>query len=285
MLRAIPLAPFCTYRVGGPAGYYVKPANGRELQAALALLRTLTADIFVLAGGSKLLVADGGYPGAVIHLAENFAGLEFRGEECRVRAGTPLSQMVWASIRAGRRGLQRLAGIPGTTGGAVYMNAGAFESCISDHLAWVETLDYEGREIRYTRKELEFGYRSSPFQTRREIIHGLGFKFPQGDSGTLAQEAAGILAGRMEKQPLQFPNCGSVFKRPPGGYAGTLVEKAGLKGRARGGAQISEKHGNFILNMGGATAADILWLMRLAQEQVLERFGVRLELEAQLVGY
>ena len=285
MQENVILSRFCAYRAGGPARYYLKPENRAELKAGLAQAQNNQCPVLILGAGSNILVADSGFKGLAIHLKDNFAELEINGREAIAGAGCPLSRLVWATVGRGRRGLQRLAGIPGTVGGAVYMNAGAYESQVADCLAWVESMDFNGRENRYQAADLAFGYRSSRFGREPEVILRAGFHLAAGEPDELRAEAGGILSRRLARQPLEWPSCGSVFKRPTGQYAGQLIEGLGLKGLACGPARVSEKHANFIVNTGAATATEIHALIRQVQKRVQQERGVTLEPEVRLVGF
>jgi UDP-N-acetylmuramate dehydrogenase len=237
----------------------------------------------VLGGGANVLVSDAGFDGVIIHLKE-FTRLTIEGNLVRAGAGLTLDWLVVACLRKSLAGLERLSGIPGTLGGALQMNAGAFDAEISNHLLTVEVLDFKGNHKILAKEEAGFHYRGST-GIKDSYILGATFEFPDGSLEELFKTRYEILARRRDKQPWQYPSAGSVFKRPTGHYAGKLIEDAGLKGKTIGRAQISSKHAGIIINLGGAKASDVLELIRLAQDEVRRKLGVQLELEQELVGF
>ena len=280
---AVSLDRRTTYRIGGPAKLLVCPKDIEDLQRLNSWIKQHAVPKFVLGGGANVLVSDQGFEGVVVHFAR-FNTLSFDGFRVTAGAGLVLDQFVVACLRRGLAGLERLSGIPGTLGGALRMNAGAFDAEISDHLISTEIMDYEGRYQILEKAKVGFGYRKAPL-IKETYVLGASFDFPSGDKEKLFKVRQEILARRYEKQPWQYPSAGSVFKRPPGYFSGKLSEEVGLKGKILGRAQISSKHAGIIINLGGAKASDVLGLIRLAQGEVRRKFNVELELEQELIGF
>lgn len=272
-----------TYRIGGPAKLLVCPKDIEDLQRLNSWIKQHAVPKFVLGGGANVLVSDQGFQGVVVHFAR-LNTLSFDGFRVTAGAGLVLDQFVVACLRRGLAGLERLSGIPGTLGGALRMNAGAFDAEISDHLISTEIMDYEGRYQILEKAKVGFGYRKAPL-IKETYVLGASFDFPSGDKEKLFKVRQEILARRYEKQPWQYPSAGSVFKRPPGYFSGKLIEEVGLKGKILGRAQISSKHAGIIINLGGAKASDVSGLIRLAQGEVQRKFNIELELEQELIGF
>ncbi len=277
----VPLASYTTFRVGGPADFFLKPRNQKELIKILPLLEEEGRSFFVLGGGSNLLVRDGGVRGVVLSLA----GLDkfYLDQGLLVaEAGVFLPRLLTFCLEKGLSGLEFLAGVPATVGGAVAMNAGAFGQEMKDILAGVFL--YQEGEIRYfLREELDFAYRCF-FLPAGSLVVAAAFRLRPTSPAEVKHKLSRFLAERKKRQPLSRASAGSIFKNPPQAPAGFLIEAAGLKGFRRGGAQISPKHANFIVNVGGARAQDVLALMDLARERVFREFGVLLEEEVRVVG-
>ena len=278
-----PLAPYTTYRIGGPAKLWVAPATEEAVGRVLEIVHADGAPLFVLGRGSNLLISDNGWPGVTLYIGENLSGWTLDGAHASVLAGTLLMDFIHMAVSKGLAGMELMAGIPGGVGGALRMNAGAFGQEIESSAVSVKGFLFDGRPFDYTRSEIDFGYRHAPLLEEKVITCGR-FRFNTESVSVLKERMQDILAVRAKKQPLEYPSCGSVFKRPPGYYAGALIEEAGLKGERIGDAVVSEKHSGFILNVGHATSADIYNLMRRVEERVRERFGVRLEREVKLIG-
>ncbi len=283
VLAKVSLQERTTYRIGGEARLLVCPEDLEDLRNLNAYLVAKKLPSFVLGGGANLLVSDQGFSGVVVHLSR-FNGLSFRDGIVTAGAGLVLDDFVKACLRRGLAGLECLSGIPGSLGGALRMNAGAFGAEISDHLVNVECLNCQGRFKVLQKDEVNFSYRRA-LRIRETYITGATFRFPPGSKEPLFITREEILARRRQRQPWQYPTAGSVFKRPPGHYAGRLIEDAGLKGKILGRAQISPKHAGIVINLGGARAADVLGLIRLARTEVLRQFQIKLELEQELVGF
>lgn len=278
-----PLAPFTSYRIGGPTAVWAAPRTEAGVQRALEAVRQAGAPLFILGRGSNILVSDRGWKGVTLHVGENLSGWEFQGCEARARAGTLWMELIREAVVRGMAGMEVMAGIPGSIGGALRMNAGAFGREIEAVTVEVRGFRRDGSELRIGRQEIDFGYRRAP-QLDEAVITSASFRFQPEPTSSLRARMDEILLLRAGKQPLDVPSCGSVFKRPPGYFAGVLIETAGFKGERVGGAEVSRKHAGFILNVAGATAADVHRLIRRIEERVFERFGVRLEREVQLVG-
>ncbi|MGA2508073.1 MAG: UDP-N-acetylmuramate dehydrogenase [Chitinispirillaceae bacterium] len=280
----IPLSDKTTFRIGGSARRYVEPSDTEEILSAIRRAHKEGLPLLVLGRGSNILVSDCGWPGLVINLSL-FTSMDWNGNSVTAQAGVLLDAVVREAVRRKFAGMEGLSGIPGSVGGAVIMNAGAFETCIADTLQEATYLDSSSYHVAVAgKKELELGYRSSALQKKSAVVLSARFLLKPGDGETLKEARCRVLEKRRNKQPLDLPNCGSVFKRPAGGFAGALIERAGLKGLRHGNAEISLKHANFIVNLGGATAADVRHLIVEAQRRVYERSGVLLEPEVVFAG-
>jgi len=278
-----PLARYTTFRIGGPADIYLEPLDKADALSLICYLRHERIPFFTMGNGSNLLVADEGVKGAVVNLEAGFNYLRCdSGGIITAGAGVKLAKFVDFCIGNGRGGAEMLAGIPGTLGGAVIMNAGAYGGEISDHMLSVELIRGE-KLLKIAKEEGGFAYRTSGLQG--DVILEASFDFPEGISETMKATRRQMMLKRNASQPVQWPNAGSIFKNPPGDYAARLIQEAGLKGRTAGGAEISEQHANFIINRGGATARDVVELIDLARGEVLRQFGVELQLEIKLVGF
>ena len=277
------LAPYTSYKIGGPAAVWVAPGTETATGKVLALVNNFDIPLFVLGLGSNLLVSDKGWPGVTLYLGANISGWHFDGPIARVQAGTRLLDLIRNAVDGGLGGMELMAGIPGTVGGALRMNAGAFGQEIAQTTLNVKGFRPDGTPFAAERQDIHFGYRQVP-DLEGVVLTSGHFRFKPSDAAILKQRMDDILAMRAKKQPLDFPSCGSVFKRPPGYYAGALIEEAGLKGERVGGAMISPKHAGFILNTDNARAADVHNLIRKIEAKVWQRFGVKLEREVKLIG-
>ena len=278
-----PMAKHTTMRVGGPADVLFLPDSAGEVARALAWAGELGVPALLMGNGSNLIVRDGGVRGLVISLGERFSRIRVQSEELTAQAGASLKRVAAAAQEAGLSGLEFAAGIPGTLGGGVAMNAGAYGGQVSDVLVDAQVL-LDGEAVTLTRAEMEMGYRSTVPLKRGLPVLSARFRLTRDDPEAIAERARRFNALRREKQPLSFPSAGSVFKRPAGQFAGALIEAAGLKGLAVGGAQVSEKHAGFIINLGDATATDVLKLIAEVQRRVQAHAGVWLETEVRIVG-
>ena len=279
-----PIKKHTTFRIGGPADYYLCPHSVRELQAVLHICRGEKLPFFILGNGSNLLVSDKGYRGAVIQLWKNMSEIERTGTRIRAQAGALLSKIAAAALEDGLTGMEFAAGIPGTLGGAVVMNAGAYGGEMKDIIKEVQVMDQEGNLLNLPAEKLELGYRTSIIKKKDYIVLSAVLELEPGDREEIRAKMDDLKERRVSKQPLELPSAGSTFKRPEGYFAGKLIMDAGLRGFSVGGAQISEKHCGFVVNKGNATAEDVTDLIREVQEKVKERFGVELEPEVKFLG-
>lgn len=276
-LRNIPLKNYCTYRIGGMAADVYFPANIEEMVEVVRLHRAQGRRFWIHGGGANTLFPDGEIRLPIISTSEMTA--TFRdGNTVFAEAGKIMDAWVVELLREGLGGIECLSGIPGTLGGALFMNAGAYGQEISDHLHSVTVLTRDSRVVEIPKAECGFGYRRADALRDTVILAGTWI-LPQADPQSLLATRKETLTRRKQKQPLEFPSAGSVFKRPEGAYASELIDRAGLKGSRVGGAQVSEKHAGFIVNVGDATCQDVLDLVELCRRTVRERFGYELELE------
>ncbi|MDB5105281.1 MAG: UDP-N-acetylmuramate dehydrogenase --_ transferred, now [Fibrobacteres bacterium] len=280
----IPLAPLISFKVGGPARYFVEPSTPEEFSEALGWARQKGLETFILGKGTNLVFSDQGFPGLVLYTGKSFHGIAWEGNRVRAQAGALLHTVVTQSVGNGMAGIQHLAGIPGTMGGGTYINAGAFGQELKEVIVFVTSTTMDGKLVQRTNEECGFAYRHSHFFHLNEIILETALELVPGDPDALRAEMRETLRKRKEKQPLNLPNAGSMFKRPPGQYAGVLIERTGLKGFRMGGAMISEKHSNFTVNAGGATAQDIHDLSSEVIRRVKEATGTTLEREVIFIG-
>ena len=278
-----PMAKHTTMRVGGPADVLFLPDSIEEVAKALAWAGELGVPALLMGNGSNLIVRDGGVRGLVVCLGERFARVDIDGEELRAQAGATLARVASLAQEAGLAGLEFAGGIPGTLGGGVAMNAGAYGGQLSDVLVEAAVLQ-DGEEVVFSREALEMGYRVTLPLKRGLPVLWARFRLTRDDPAAILARMKELNARRREKQPLSFPSAGSTFKRPEGHFAGALIEAAGLKGLTVGGAQVSEKHAGFVVNRGGATAKDVLSLIAEVQKRVYDHAGVRLEMEVRVVG-
>ena len=278
-----PMSRHTTFRIGGPAALMALPKSVSEVRAAVKTARELDVEPFFLGNGSNLLVPDGGYPGLIVKLTGEFEEIREVNRGLEAGSAVLLSRLSSALAGRGLTGLEFASGIPGSVGGAVTMNAGAYGGEMAQVLESVTFLDEEGEVCTLPASECGFGYRKSIFSNRRCLILRARFKLEQGDGYTIKARMDELAAKRKEKQPLEFPSAGSMFKRPPGHFAAALIDQCGLKGFTVGGAQVSEKHAGFVVNRGGATCADVLELVDRVKERVLRETGVELEMEVRVL--
>jgi UDP-N-acetylmuramate dehydrogenase len=288
ILYAAPMSEYTSFRVGGPVDYLLFPADLEDLQTALKWCRQERVPYFILGNGTNLLVRDGGIRGMAISLSRGFRGIQEvksgNGESVIYgEGGEPLGRLLEFFCERNLTGLEWAAGIPGSLGGALCMNAGAFGGEIKDDLFSLRLMDGEGNVGEKGREDLKFSYRSLELP-KGWVILGGGFRLKSGNSQAIRARMEEFLQMRKVKQPLNLPSAGSVFKNPPRVAAGKLIEQLGLKGTRIRDAQISEKHANFIVNRGQARAKDILTLVEWVREKVSQEKGVRLEMEIQVVG-
>ena len=285
VLEHEPMARHTTMRVGGPAEILFSPASEGELLFAVREAKRAGAPFRIIGNGSNLLVLDGGLPGLTIRLGEAFSKISVDGNQIRAQAGALLSRVAAAARDASLTGLEFASGIPGSAGGGMAMNAGAYGGQLSDVFEGCRALDPEtGIISALGPAEMALGYRESAALSRGLIVTEAAFRLTAGDRSAIQAKMDDLSARRREKQPLNLPSAGSTFKRPEGHFAGALIEQAGLKGLRVGGACVSEKHSGFVVNDRNATARDVLDLIRLVQARVLEHSGVRLETEVRILG-
>ncbi|EEL63653.1 UDP-N-acetylenolpyruvoylglucosamine reductase [Bacillus cereus] len=280
-----PLARYTTMKIGGPADILIVPKHVAGIEKTLQLVKQYKTKWTVIGRGSNLLVSDQGIEGVVIRLGEGLDHLEVEKHKVRVGSGYPLIKLSTLLSRQGLAGLEFASGIPGSVGGAVYMNAGAHKSDISSVLSKALILFEDGTIAWLTNKELEFSYRSSVLQTKRPgIVLEAEFQLQVGKREEIVRSMQNNKDYRRETQPWNHPCAGSIFRNPIPHFAGDLVEKAGLRGYRIGGAQISEMHGNFIVNTGGASAQDVLSLIELIKHTIKDKFDVDMHTEVEIIG-
>ncbi|MBS1911837.1 MAG: UDP-N-acetylmuramate dehydrogenase [Bacteroidetes bacterium] len=278
-----PLAKYTTFRIGGPADIYLEPLDKEDALSLIRFLREQKIPFFPMGNGSNILISDSGITGAVVNLEAGFNYARIAADGViTAGAGIKLAKFVDFCIQHGKAGAEMLAGIPGTLGGAVIMNAGAYGGEIADHMLTVDLIRGD-RLLTITKEQGGFAYRTSKLEG--DLILEASFLFPEGDSAAMKVTRRETMLKRNSSQPVQWPNAGSIFKNPPGHYAARLIQDAGLKGTRIGQAEISELHANFIINLGGATAEDVHALAMLARAAVREKFGIEMELEVKLVGF
>lgn len=282
VLENEPMQAHCSFRIGGPAAVFAEPECEAQLAGLCRFLRERGLRPTVIGNGSNLLVRDEGIPGVVLRIGEKFSALRAEGTTVYAAAGVSLARLAVFAREHGLAGLEFAHGIPGTLGGAILMNAGAYGGEMKDV---VETVRYinEFGDAEET-ADPGFSYRRSRFSESDDIIVGAKIRLREDDPAAIQARMAELRAKRSASQPLELPSAGSTFKRPAGGYAAALIEQAGLKGRSVGGAQVSEKHSGFIVNTGGATCADVLTLMEQVRAAVFEASGICLEPEVKLLG-
>lgn len=279
-----PMKNHTTFRIGGPADCLVTPETVEELSQVLASCNAAKVPFFILGNGSNLLVSDTGMDGVVIKLLGNFNHFSVEGNLIKAQAGILLSKIGAVAKQASLTGFEFAAGIPGTLGGAIVMNAGAYGGEMKDIIRCVQVMDFNGNLLELSRKEMDFAYRHSIIEKEDYIVIGATIELAPGDEKEIAGKMEELSLARRTKQPLEYPSAGSTFKRPEGYFAGKLIQDADLRGYCVGDAQISEKHCGFVINKGNATAGDVLQLIQDVQEKVQNRFGVLLEPEVRLTG-
>jgi len=279
-----PLAGYTSFRIGGPAELLYTPCGEEDLVCSLRAARALRIPTTILGNGTNVLVSDRGVEGLVIRLLDAALRPSLEKGLVLARAPMPLGSLLDYAIDHDLAGLEYLVSIPGTVGGAICMNAGSFSEAISTHLAYVEVLNRDLEYVLKTHEDVDFDYRYSEFQENGAIILGAAFDLEAGDGAAIRATAARIRSEKHAKQSWELPNAGSIFTNPPTTYAGRLIEEAGCKGLQVGQAQVSPKHANFIVNLGGASALNVMRLMDIIVQRVYARFNVRLSPEIRLVG-
>ncbi len=278
------LKEYTTFRIGGPADFWAEPETPGELKALLAICRAEKVPYFILGHGSNVLFTDKGYRGMVIFLGRHFGRISRQGEMIQAGAGALLKDVAQYALAEGLDGLVFACGIPGSIGGAVFMNAGAYDGEMKQVVAEVTVMDRQGNIRCYSGEEMDFGYRRSRIQDSGEIILEAALRLRPGNRQQMAEKTADLTRRREEKQPLELASAGSTFKRPEGYFAGKLIMDAGLSGYTCGDAAVSTKHCGFVVNRGNAGFADVMNVIAHVQKTVEEKFGVRLQPEVKIVG-
>ena len=273
-----------TFKIGGPADYFLMPDKGEDVGRVIKICKEKEIPYFILGNGSNLLVGDGGYRGAVIQIYRNMSSVTGEGNEITAQAGALLSAVAAAAKNASLTGFEFAGGIPGTIGGAVVMNAGAYGGEMKDVLTEVTVMNAEGDIFTLPTEELELGYRTSIIKTAGYIVLEAKIRLKEGDPEVGRETMKDLTIRRTTKQPLEYPSAGSTFKRPEGYFAGKLIMDSGLAGYQVGGAQVSEKHCGFVINAGDATARDVRTLMDNVRDIVYKKYGVTLEPEVKFLG-
>ena len=279
-----PMKKHTTFRIGGPADYFIMPSNEKELAETIRVCREFSIPIYIVGNGSNLLVGDKGFRGAIIQLYKSMGTFQVEGNQITAQAGCSLAQIANAALDAALTGFEFAAGIPGTLGGAVVMNAGAYGGEMKDILKSVTVLTADGQEKELTPGELDMSYRHSSITEEHYMVLGVTIALEAGSQEQIRAKMEELKEKRVEKQPLEYPSAGSTFKRPEGYFAGKLIMDAGLRGFQVGGAAVSEKHCGFVINKEKATASDVYRLIQEVQQEVYRQFGVELETEVKMVG-
>ena len=279
-----PMSQHTSFHIGGPADILVIPSSVQGLLQVLELARTWQVPVTVIGNGTNLLVRDKGIRGLVIKLGNAIKEWQVESSRITFSSGLSLAMAAHVALDAGLTGMEFAAGIPGSVGGAIYMNAGAYGGEMKNIVTEVTVLDRQGQTRIIPAGEMCFGYRSSAIQGTENLILAATVQLQPGDPEKIAAKMADLAARRRDKQPLELPSAGSTFKRPAGNFAGTLIDKAGLKGFSVGDAQVSVKHAGFIVNTGHASCADVLQLITAVQEKVFASAGIHLEPEVLIIG-
>ena len=281
--RDFPLSSLTSFRIGGNASYVIYPSTPDEIASLSALCHSISIPNIVIGNGSNLLFSDSGYEGAVI-VTTQIKDIKIDGNTVKVGCGASLTHLASVVAEASLTGLEFAYGIPGTVGGAVYMNAGAYGGEIKDVCISVKVYDSESDEIYDVKAEdCGFGYRESIFQDSDKIILGAKLALSKGEKADITDKMNCLMQQRIDKQPLNYPSAGSTFKRYPGYFSGKLIEEAGLKGYTVGGAQVSEKHAGFVINIGNATAQDVLALIGHIRKVIKDNVGIELQTEVKYI--
>lgn len=280
-----PMAGHTTFRIGGPADCFLQPENEEQLIQVQRYLSEVGIPFFVLGNGSNLLVSDRGYRGVIIQIGRKMSRIEVEGCTIKAQAGAPLAQVAKTAMEHGLTGLEFASGIPGTVGGGVVMNAGAYDGELSRVVVRVNAVNGEGESMELDNEAMEFGYRTSAVKNSSLTVTEVIFGLEKGDREQIRVRMEDFAARRRKKQPLEYPSAGSTFKRPEGYFAGRLIMEAGLRGYQCGGARVSDKHCGFVINTGGATAEDVRDVIYEVQERVKDKFHVTLETEVIFLGW
>ena len=284
VLRDEVMKKHTTFRVGGPADFFVMPGSREELRDITVLCKSEGMPYYIMGNGSNLLVSDRGYRGVIIQIYREMSMITVDENQITAGAGALLSKIAGSALEAGLTGFEFAAGIPGTLGGACMMNAGAYGGEMKDVLKEVTVLTPEGEFTVIPAGELDMGYRTSVIEKKGYVVLEAVIALEKGEHESIRKRMEELREKRVSKQPLEYPSAGSTFKRPEGYFAGKLIEDAGLRGYSTGGAQVSEKHCGFVINTGNAEAKDIMELMKQVSERVMEKSGVLLEPEVRRLG-
>ena len=279
-----PMSKHTTFRIGGPADFYLCPHSTKEVQQTVQICKEENLPYFILGNGSNLLVSDKGYRGVIIQLWKNFSDISVKDCCITAKAGALLSKVAAEALEEGLTGMEFASGIPGTIGGAVFMNAGAYGGEMKDIIKEVKVLDDQGEVRVLSNEEMKLGYRTSIVKEKGYTVLSAVLQLKKGEVSVIRETMEDLKNRRTSKQPLDMPSAGSTFKSPEGYFAGKLIMDSGLRGFSVGGAQVSEKHCGFVVNKGGATAEDVTALIREVQRRVKEKFGVELETEVRVLG-
>lgn len=279
-----PMNKHISFKVGGPADILVKPSSEEELSGILKLIKEENIPYLVIGNGSNLLVKDGGIRGIVIEISDNFNNFDIDGNLINIQSGALLSVVGKAALRAELKGFEFAAGIPGTLGGALAMNAGAYGGEMKHIVKSVRLMDTDGNVHEFSNEDMQFEYRKSILTREPYIVLSAVIELENGNYNEIKETMADFTQRRVTKQPLSLPSAGSTFKRPPGNFAGKLIEDSGLRGLTLRGAQVSEKHCGFVVNLGNAKAKDILDLMYVVKSTVNAKYGIMLEEEVKILG-
>ena len=279
-----PMSIHTTFRIGGEADCLIELENEEQLRKIQHYLSLIEEPFFILGNGSNLLVSDEGYRGVILQIGNKMNQVLVDGSRIVAQAGALLSQVARAAMEHGLTGMEFASGIPGTVGGGVVMNAGAYGGEMSQVVTKVTVVSRDGEILEMNNESMEFGYRTSTIKNHPFTVTEVAFELKEGDMEQIKAKMAELAVRRREKQPLEFPSAGSTFKRPEGYYAGKLIMDAGLRGYSIGGARVSEKHCGFVINTGKATAADVAEVIQEVQERVKDKFGVSLEREVIYLG-
>ena len=284
ILTEEPMSRHTTFRIGGEAACFIRISSEEQLRKLIPYFENVGVEYFVLGRGSNLLVGDKGYPGVILQISDACQQIEAEGNRLQVQAGAALSKVALFAMERGLEGLEFAAGIPGTVGGGVVMNAGAYGGEMKQVVESVRVLSSEGEILTLDNDTMEFGYRTSIIRNRNFTVLSVTFRLREGNREEIRARIEDFQKRRMEKQPLNYPSAGSTFKRPEGYFAGKLIMDAGLRGFQIGDARVSDKHCGFVVNVGKATARDVTDVIEEVQEKVRERFGVSLEREVIYLG-
>lgn len=284
-IKNVDMSQYTSFKAGGRADEMVIPENINQLREIFKEINENKTPFIILGNGSNTLVTDAGFKGTVIKLGDSFGNIKCDGERLVCGTTALMSVVAKAALAESLAGFEFASGIPGSIGGAVFMNAGAYGGEMKDIVEVVEVMDSKTGEINILNvSEMELGYRHSKLEGTGDIALSVTLKLKRGQHSEINEKMKELTKKRNDKQPVQYPSAGSFFKRPEGYFAGKLIEDAGLKGLTVGGAQVSEKHSGFLINKGGATATDIIRLMHLVQNTVIDKFGVKLEPEVRIIG-